>query len=155
MTLRYWTAGESHGKALLALVDGFPAGVKLDTAIIDYVKKEYKLLIGSQTSEEIKLEIGSAMDGFDLDNDGDPDNKLAAIASLAVLAPSLRPGRCRGIISCSTPDAGSTTWRDRGRVAAAGLGRVEPLPRRLRRPRAPCEKGLDIRVTHMSECADT
>jgi chorismate synthase len=35
MTLRYWTAGESHGKALLALVDGFPAGVKLDTAIID------------------------------------------------------------------------------------------------------------------------
>jgi chorismate synthase len=35
MTLRYWTAGESHGKALVALVDGFPAGVKLDTAIID------------------------------------------------------------------------------------------------------------------------
>ena len=30
-----------------------------------------------------KLEIGSAMDGFDLDDDGDPDNKLAAIASLA------------------------------------------------------------------------
>ncbi|WP_254508899.1 chorismate synthase [Anatilimnocola floriformis] len=35
MTLRYWTAGESHGKALLALVDGFPAGMKLDTALID------------------------------------------------------------------------------------------------------------------------
>jgi chorismate synthase len=33
--LRYWTAGESHGKALLALVDGFPAGVPLDTASID------------------------------------------------------------------------------------------------------------------------
>ncbi len=30
-----------------------------------------------------KLEIGSNMDGFDLDSDGDPDNKLAAIASLA------------------------------------------------------------------------
>jgi chorismate synthase len=28
--LRYWTAGESHGKALLALVDGFPAGVQLE-----------------------------------------------------------------------------------------------------------------------------
>ena len=28
--LRYWTAGESHGKALLALVDGFPAGVPID-----------------------------------------------------------------------------------------------------------------------------
>ncbi len=33
--LRYWTAGESHGKALLALVDGFPAGVDLDTESID------------------------------------------------------------------------------------------------------------------------
>lgn len=33
--LRYWTAGESHGKALVALVDGFPAGVDVDTALID------------------------------------------------------------------------------------------------------------------------
>ena len=33
--LRYWTAGESHGKALLALVDGFPAGVPIETDSID------------------------------------------------------------------------------------------------------------------------
>jgi chorismate synthase len=33
--LRYWTAGESHGKTLLALVDGFPAGVTLSTDPID------------------------------------------------------------------------------------------------------------------------
>jgi len=33
--LRYWTAGESHGKTLLALVDGFPAGVTLSTDLID------------------------------------------------------------------------------------------------------------------------
>ncbi|MCE9604024.1 MAG: chorismate synthase [Planctomycetia bacterium] len=33
--LRYWTAGESHGKALVALVDGFPAGVDLRTEEID------------------------------------------------------------------------------------------------------------------------
>ena len=33
--LRYLTAGESHGKALLTLVDGFPAGVKLDTDAIN------------------------------------------------------------------------------------------------------------------------
>lgn len=33
--LRYWTAGESHGKALLALVDGFPAGLSIDTDKID------------------------------------------------------------------------------------------------------------------------
>lgn len=35
MTLRYWTAGESHGKALVAILDGFPAGVELDTVPID------------------------------------------------------------------------------------------------------------------------
>jgi rod shape-determining protein MreB len=35
-------------------------GDELDEKIISYVKKEYKLLIGSQTAEGIKLEIGSA-----------------------------------------------------------------------------------------------
>jgi rod shape-determining protein MreB and related proteins len=35
-------------------------GDELDEAIINYAKREYKLLIGSQTAEEIKLEIGSA-----------------------------------------------------------------------------------------------
>ena len=33
--LRYCTAGESHGKALMALIDGFPAGVELSTELID------------------------------------------------------------------------------------------------------------------------
>lgn len=28
--LRYWTAGESHGRAMIALVDGFPAGMTID-----------------------------------------------------------------------------------------------------------------------------
>ncbi len=33
--LRYWTAGESHGKTLLAIVDGFPSGLEIDTDAID------------------------------------------------------------------------------------------------------------------------
>jgi chorismate synthase len=33
--LRYWTAGESHGKTMVALVDGFPAGVTIETDSID------------------------------------------------------------------------------------------------------------------------
>ncbi len=33
--LRYWTAGESHGQTLLALVDGFPAGVPIDPSLIN------------------------------------------------------------------------------------------------------------------------
>ncbi|MGI9176937.1 MAG: chorismate synthase [Pirellulales bacterium] len=34
--LRYWTAGESHGPALIALVDGFPAGLAVDKPAIDH-----------------------------------------------------------------------------------------------------------------------
>jgi chorismate synthase len=33
--LRYLTAGESHGPALTAIVEGFPSGVALDTTLID------------------------------------------------------------------------------------------------------------------------
>jgi rod shape-determining protein MreB len=36
------------------------AGDELDNAIINYAKREYKVLIGHQTAEELKLEIGSA-----------------------------------------------------------------------------------------------
>src|SRR3954454_18272413 len=37
-------------------------GDEMDDAIVNYCKREYKLLIGTQTAEEIKLEIGSAWD---------------------------------------------------------------------------------------------
>jgi chorismate synthase len=33
--LRYLTSGESHGQALTAIVEGFPSGVMLDTAVVD------------------------------------------------------------------------------------------------------------------------
>jgi rod shape-determining protein MreB len=35
-------------------------GDEMDEAIVNHIKKEYKLLIGQQTAEEIKLEVGSA-----------------------------------------------------------------------------------------------
>ena len=35
-TLSYRTAGESHGKALITLVEGLPAGVTVDKAFIDH-----------------------------------------------------------------------------------------------------------------------
>jgi rod shape-determining protein MreB len=37
-------------------------GDEMDEAIISHIKTEYKLLIGQQTAEEIKLEVGSAFD---------------------------------------------------------------------------------------------
>ncbi|HEX8202157.1 MAG TPA: chorismate synthase [Isosphaeraceae bacterium] len=33
--LRYLTAGESHGPALTAIVEGFPSGIRVDTALVD------------------------------------------------------------------------------------------------------------------------
>ena len=41
--LRYWTAGESHGKSLIALIDGFPAGLKIDE---DMINRELRLRQG-------------------------------------------------------------------------------------------------------------
>lgn len=37
------------------------AGNKFDQAITDYIKKKYSLAIGEQTSENIKMEVGSAL----------------------------------------------------------------------------------------------
>ncbi|MCU0720600.1 MAG: chorismate synthase [Pirellula sp.] len=58
--LRYWTAGESHGKALLALIDGFPAGLAIDT---DHIDRELQLRQGGygrggrQKLEQDKVEF--------------------------------------------------------------------------------------------------
>ena len=37
------------------------AGNKIDSAIIDYVKKTHNLLIGEKTAEDIKIQVGSAL----------------------------------------------------------------------------------------------
>ncbi|MGX1269959.1 rod shape-determining protein MreB [Streptomyces phaeoluteigriseus] len=42
------------------------AGDELDSAIIQHIKKEYSLLLGERTAEQIKITIGSA---YDLDSD--------------------------------------------------------------------------------------
>ena len=50
-------------------------------------------LQGMQPQVINKLEIGKAADGFDLDNDGVPDNKLAAVASIAKSAIEISPAK--------------------------------------------------------------
>jgi rod shape-determining protein MreB len=37
------------------------AGIKLDEAIQEYVKKKYNIIIGDQTAEDVKIQIGSAI----------------------------------------------------------------------------------------------
>ncbi|OIP06911.1 rod shape-determining protein [Candidatus Berkelbacteria bacterium CG2_30_43_20] len=36
------------------------AGLKIDTAIANYIRKKYKLIIGDQTAENVKIQIGAA-----------------------------------------------------------------------------------------------
>lgn len=44
------------------------AGDEMDSSIVQYIRKQYNLLIGERTAEAIKLEIGSASEADDIDN---------------------------------------------------------------------------------------
>ena len=72
-------------------------GDELDEAIINYVKREYKLLIGQQTAEEVKLEIGSAYPDRRRGAGGDPRPRHG-LGSAQDGGPDQRgdPGRARG-----------------------------------------------------------
>lgn len=48
------------------------AGDELDADIVSYIKREYNLMVGERTAEEIKFKIGSA---YDLGEDGDMEVK--------------------------------------------------------------------------------
>ena len=50
---------------------------------LECVGEPVTALAGSQPQIISKLTVGAASDGFDLDGDGKPDNKLAAVAGLA------------------------------------------------------------------------
>ena len=62
--LRYLTAGESHGPALTAIVEGFPSGVTLDTSLINVELKRRQGGYGRgkrQTLETDRIAIESGV----------------------------------------------------------------------------------------------
>ncbi len=61
--LRYWTAGESHGQAMIALIDGFPAGVPLETASIDYELKRRQGGYGRGGRQRIETDTVTILTG--------------------------------------------------------------------------------------------
>ncbi len=67
MTIRFLTAGESHGPALVAIVEGFPAGLALNQEIIDLELARRQKGVGS--GPRMKLEqdsvriLSGVMDG--------------------------------------------------------------------------------------------
>lgn len=68
--LRYLTAGESHGRGLLAIIDGLPAGLKID---IDFINSELRARqMGHGRGGRMKIETdqveiwGGVRSGFSL-----------------------------------------------------------------------------------------
>jgi rod shape-determining protein MreB len=120
------------------------AGDELDEAIIGYVKRQYKLLIGSQTAEELKCEIGSAsplakeeqaeIRGRDLAS-GLP--KTIVLSSEEVRVALEEPvGAIIAAVKATldkTPPELASDIMDRGIMLAGGGSLLQGLPERLRR----------------------
>ena len=62
--LRYWTAGESHGPALTALVDGFPAGLTVDTDVINAELRRRQGGYGRGGRQRIETDTVSFLSGL-------------------------------------------------------------------------------------------
>ena len=62
--LTYKTAGESHGKTLLALVEGFPAGVQIDKPAIDAELKRRQGGYGRGARQRIETDTVEVLTGI-------------------------------------------------------------------------------------------
>ena len=62
--LRYMTAGESHGKALIAILEGMPAGLKLDTGIINAQLKRRQQGYGRGARMKIESDTVEILSGI-------------------------------------------------------------------------------------------
>jgi chorismate synthase len=121
--LRYLTAGESHGKYLSGILDGFPAGVRITRACIAAQLQRRRLAPGRsarQARETDAFELTSGMDG-DVTT-GAPIGLLIPNASRAVPAPSSlpRPGHAdlAGMLKYDTPNASLIRERASARETA-------------------------------------
>jgi rod shape-determining protein MreB len=131
------------------------AGNEMDEAIIQYLKKKYNLLLGERTSEQIKMEVGSA---FPLDEplsmevkgrdlvEGVPKNltitdeeiREALTEIVATIVDTVRNALER------TPPELSADIMDKGIILAGGGSLLKNLDKRLREetglPVAHCEE---------------
>lgn len=62
--LRYWTAGESHGPTLIALIDGFPAGVSVDVEPINVELKRRQGSYGRGGRQRIETDTVQIRSGI-------------------------------------------------------------------------------------------
>ena len=62
--LRYLTGGESHGKALTVIVDGFPAGIALDSDLMDEELRRRQGGYGRGGRQRIETDRVDVLSGF-------------------------------------------------------------------------------------------
>ena len=126
-------------------------GDELDEAIINYVKREYKLLIGQQTAEEVKLEIGSA---YPLEEEVQAEIRgrdlVSGLPKTVVLTSR---GGARGARGAARADHRRDQGDARPHAARAGLGHHGPRDHAGRRRlaaagarRAPARRDADARA---------
>src|SRR5262245_24095091 len=126
------------------------AGNEMDDAIIQYIKRKYNLLIGERTSEQVKVEIGSA---FPLDEEmtmeikgrdlvegvpktlvvSDEEIREALSETVATIVEAVRVALER------TPPELSADIMDKGIIIAGGGSMLKNLDKRLRE-----ETGLPV-----------
>ena len=128
-------------------------GDEFDEAIIQHVKKEYNVMIGERTSEEIKIEIGSAyplpeeedaeVRGRDLLT-GLPKNIILSSEEIRAAIEEPLSAIITAIKSTleKTPPELSSDIMDRGIVLTGGGSMLKGLDERLRQ-----ETGMPVHVT--------
>ncbi len=127
--LRYLTAGESHGKALVAILEGMPAGVKIDSARINSELKRRQQGIGRGARMQIEHDKGQILSGLKKGITlGSPivlliENKDFSIEKLPVVT-CPRPGHAdlAGILKYGFTDCRNVLERASARETAARVG---------------------------------
>lgn len=64
MTIRYLTAGESHGKALIGIIEGVPSGLKVSAEYINAQMKRRKLGVGRGERQKIEKDEVEILSGI-------------------------------------------------------------------------------------------
>jgi rod shape-determining protein MreB len=144
-------------------------GDKLDQAIIDWVKREYSLLLGERTAEEIKMAIGSA---YVLADEKDAEIRGRDLATglpktIIVTAAEIRKALdepVKAIVAAvkntldKCPPELSSDLINRGIVLTGGGALLKGLDERLRRetgmPIHVAERALDAVVEGSGKCIE-
>jgi chorismate synthase len=142
-TLSYRTAGESHGRALLALVEGMPAGVPIDKDFIDFELRRRQGGYGRGGRQKIETDLVEFLSGVRLNKSiASPItmmivNKDSRLDDLKATPPLHRPrpghADLAGSVKWLTTDCRETLERASARETAARVA-AGALARCLLRP---------------------